>query len=327
LAKQILQANLLSLTTLWAFVECGLGSILHAFHLPITGLVLGGFSCITIYLIAFNSSNVFRDVVAALVVVATIKLLANPATSPFAYLALGFQALLGAMLYSISKNSFVIHFIFAVVAMLESAAQKLLVLTLFMQKSFWQAFDAWVKSTCGQFNFIVNGSASAYFALAYLGFFAIWGVFLAILLHKLPSLLLSRQMHYQNIQLEYAVADNKVKNKFIQPLLIFISIMVLASYFLLPVNHFFVGLLRVLFCIGIWQFIIVPFWIKQSQKWLHAQKNMSNVVLVNQHLPKFTSSAKALWQYLAKSKQGVNLLLEFALGLIILSLNPPDING
>jgi hypothetical protein len=327
LAQHLLKANLLSLTTLWAFVECGLGSILHAFHLPITGLVLGGFSCIAIYLIAFNSTNVFRDVLAALIVVATIKLLANPATSPFAYFALGFQALLGAMLYSISTNSFVIHFIFAVVAMLESAAQKILVLTLFMQKSFWQAFDAWVKSTCGQFNFTINGSASTYFALAYLGCFFIWGIFLAVLMHKLPALVLTRQMHYQNINLDNVLVHNTAKNQFAKPLLITVTIVLLASYFLLPLNQFFVGLLRALFCIGIWQFMIVPFWITQSQKWLHTQKDMSNVVLVNQQMPQFTTRAKALWQYLAQSKQGVNLLLEFTLGIIILSLNPPDING
>jgi hypothetical protein len=320
LARQILKANLLSLTTLWAFIECGLGSILHALHVPITGLVLGGFSVIVIYLIAYNSKLVFKEVMAAFTVIAAIKLLANPATSPFAYLALGFQALLGGILYSISTNSFIIHLVFAVTAMIESAAQKIFVMVLFMQKNFWIAFDAWVKSTCSQFNITFDGSASTIFAGFYLLIFIFWGILLAVLIARLPKLTEKRLAFYASLKFDTMQSDASGKSGKKQiSFFIVIACLALLSYFLLPLNQFLVTLLRAIVFIAVWQILIVPIWRRKSAKWLQQKTSNSNFSLVQEQLMDFRQTANALWLQLGTHYSGVRKLFEFVLALIFYS--------
>jgi hypothetical protein len=46
------------LTALWAFVEAGLGGILHAFKVPFTGLLVGGMAVMLITLIAHFSNGI-----------------------------------------------------------------------------------------------------------------------------------------------------------------------------------------------------------------------------------------------------------------------------
>ena len=47
------------LTALWALIEAGLGGLLHAFHLPFTGIILGGFAVLIISLLAQHFEKPF----------------------------------------------------------------------------------------------------------------------------------------------------------------------------------------------------------------------------------------------------------------------------
>ena len=49
--------SLQRLTALWAFSEAALGGLLHALHIPFSGVVLGGFAIMFISLIAYYSKN------------------------------------------------------------------------------------------------------------------------------------------------------------------------------------------------------------------------------------------------------------------------------
>jgi len=130
------------LTALWAFVESGLGGLMHALHIPLTGIVLGGFSVLIIGLLASLSERPLQEILSATSIVIIIKAMVNPTTPPMAYMAVTYQAVSGAFLFSLFAQHRIICILYAVMAMLESAAQKLLIISLFFGKTIWEGIDA-----------------------------------------------------------------------------------------------------------------------------------------------------------------------------------------
>ncbi|RYY90979.1 MAG: hypothetical protein EOO15_00075 [Chitinophagaceae bacterium] len=129
------------LTALWAFCESGLGGVLHALKLPFTGLIVGSFSVICITLIAWCSQRHYRKILDSLLLVLIIKAAVSPHAPPTAYVAVAFQGLAGYTLYRLAGVRAGSVYTLAVLALLESAVQKLLNMTLFFGKSFWSAAD------------------------------------------------------------------------------------------------------------------------------------------------------------------------------------------
>ncbi|RYY58950.1 MAG: hypothetical protein EOO12_16710, partial [Chitinophagaceae bacterium] len=129
------------ITALWAFCESGLGGVLHALRLPFTGLVVGSFSVLCITLIAWLSAGRYRQVLHSLLLALIVKAAVSPHSPPTAYLAVAFQGLAGYGIYKMMGVRQLSIYLVAVLALLESALQKLLTLTIFFGKSFWKATD------------------------------------------------------------------------------------------------------------------------------------------------------------------------------------------
>jgi hypothetical protein len=129
------------ITALWAFCESGLGGVLHALKMPFTGLVVGSFSVICITLIAWFSERQYRRILQSLMLVLIIKAAVSPHSPPTAYFAVAFQGLIGFAFYSLIGVRASGIFSLSIVALLESALQKLLTLTLFTGRSIWIAAD------------------------------------------------------------------------------------------------------------------------------------------------------------------------------------------
>ena len=147
------------LTALWALCESGLGGILHAFQFPFTGLFIGGFAVIIITLITKFSAQRPYQVFQSLVVVLAIKAMVSPYSPVTAYLAVSFQGLMGFVFYRLLHVNVVSIVLVAVITMLESAVQKLLVLTFFFGQSFWKAVDDMTDFITNQMGVsAVNGS-------------------------------------------------------------------------------------------------------------------------------------------------------------------------
>jgi hypothetical protein len=147
------------LTALWAFAESGLGGIMHALQIPFTGLLVGGMAVIMISMIAEFSEHSYKQVLKSAVTVLIVKVMTAPFTPVTAYVAVSFQALLGFALFSLLRVNYLSIILLSVIAMLESAVQKLLVLILFFGNSLWKAMDNLIAFAAGQLNRIVlNGS-------------------------------------------------------------------------------------------------------------------------------------------------------------------------
>lgn len=165
------------LTALWAFVEVVLGGILHALRLPFTGVLVGGAAVFIIGAIALHSKDPFKDIIRSTGIVLIVKAGASP-HSPFpAYLAVAFQGFSGAMIFSLMRNFKAAAMLFSILAMLESALQKLLTLTLMYGMAFWDALDSFVMSVLKSLK-MGNAHNAHELVLIYVFVYFFWGIFL-----------------------------------------------------------------------------------------------------------------------------------------------------
>lgn len=115
---------ILRITYLWAFVEGGLGGMMHLLHIPFTGFVVGGISIILNVFIAIYSKSNFQKISYCLGLVLLTKFTLSPHSPIGAYIAVSFQALTGWLIFRIFRvNSFSI-LLYAGLVMIENAIQK-----------------------------------------------------------------------------------------------------------------------------------------------------------------------------------------------------------
>ncbi len=159
LSKEQRENAIQRLTALWAFTESGLGGIMHALQIPFTGLLVGGMAVIMICLIADISGHPYKQILKSAIIVLIVKAMVSPHTPFPAYIAVAFQAALGYCLFRSLKVNFLSIVLLSCTAMLESAIQKILILTLFFGESLWKAMDGMMAILARQFGSIVlNGS-------------------------------------------------------------------------------------------------------------------------------------------------------------------------
>ena len=172
------------LTALWAFCESGLGGVMHALQMPFTGLVIGGLAVIIISFIARLSNNNYNELLQSLVIVLIVKGMVSPYTPFPAYIAVSFQASLGIVLFKLLRVNLVSILLLSVIAMLESAIQQLLILTIFFGQSLWRAMDSMADLVTKQLGIAaVNGSQ--WIIGIYLLLYVTGGILIALMAHKI----------------------------------------------------------------------------------------------------------------------------------------------
>lgn len=139
--------GLARLTALWALAEVGLGGALHALRLPVTGLVVGSTAIVLLVLLAEAARRADRSVRQALLgataIVLGVKLAASPHSPVGAYVAVAFQGGLAALIVP-SLGRAVGPVALGVIALAESAVQRVLIMTLLFGATFWAALDSFV---------------------------------------------------------------------------------------------------------------------------------------------------------------------------------------
>jgi len=171
------------LTALWAFTESGLGGIMHALQIPFTGLVVGGMAVIIISLIAEISAHNRKQVLKTALIVLIVKAMVSPHTPFPAYIAVSFQALLAYGIFRLLPINFFSILVLSTIAMLESAIQKLIILTLFFGKSFWKAMDEMIAYIAKQFG-ISASNGSQWIVATYLVIYLVGGMIIAWIAYK-----------------------------------------------------------------------------------------------------------------------------------------------
>ena len=176
-----------NLTVFWAMSECLLGGIMHALKIPFTGISVGSIAVICIGLISIYSTGNKGTLLKALGLVLSVKLLASPHSPWQAYVAVSFQGLAGALLLCHNKTPGKLSIlIFAVLALMESALQKALILFFIYGSDFFHAIDQLILQVTKGLGIGEEFSASLFVLYFYLFIHLIMGLIVGKWIPKIP---------------------------------------------------------------------------------------------------------------------------------------------
>lgn len=270
------------LTALWALNESGLGGFLHVFNSPFTGLIVGGVSILLISLIAFYAQNKWQAILKALVIVLIIKMAVSP-YSPFgAYVAVSFQALFGAFLFSNFSWKGLVLMVLGMVTFLESALQKLIVLTVVYGTGLWEAiniYGSWVQK---KLDFVSETSTTSFLVTLYLVVYSICGLLAGLFIKIIIRIIASKpEVDFYLETMPKALESTKrkapFKTKVIWVWLITVAIIVLGfSIFggaLFGWQKAIYIVFRSFLILMLWYLIIGPFLLKLVQKYLSKKES------------------------------------------------------
>ena len=260
------------LTALWALSESGLGGLCHAFKIPFSGLLLGGIAVIIISLLCHFSTSKWKTVSTALILVLIVKGMVSPHTNITGYVAVSFQAISGVFFYKYFPFRLG-AFLFCIVAIMESAFQKLIMLTLLYGSTFWEAINetgAWIVKRMG---FIFDVSSSQLLIALYTGIYFLGSIFIAYIVLYIIGFI-KQEKNIKQIKLTVGKTDEiksgkKSKRKVFR-FALFVILAGLVIYGTLTSNiqqgvYIFLRTILILF---LWFVVVGPFLVKLVNKYL-----------------------------------------------------------
>ena len=268
------------LTALWAFNECGLGGILHAVNSPFTGLLVGGIAMICIAFIASLARDKWGTVMTSLVVVLVIKGLVSPHTSPTAYIAVTFQAVTGALIYRHIPGLLIGSLLFVTLGQMESAAQRLLTLTILYGNTLWEAVNIWGEWVFDKWNIILPFSSARLVIYIYLLIHFVAGLLIGWMVYRVIR---AANRHWGEARYQLVLGQGDKRSFFENQkrpgrkwkrylFLVVVMIMIVLAYLINPEsNDVMKGLLAVgrsLLLLIIWFVFLGPMVMKAIQKYL-----------------------------------------------------------
>jgi hypothetical protein len=307
------------LIALWILCEAMFGSIIFTFRIPVSGLVIGSCAVVCISLIAWYVPAK-GAILKATLIVAIFKMMLSPQAPPPAYIAVFFQGLIGELLFWNRKYFRIFCVILAMLAMVESAFQRVISITILYGNDFWTAVNTFLKKLTGS-DQITNYS---YFI-----------IFWYVLLHILAGILVGVWAGFlpQRIQLmgtfqkKYSVETSSTtlniperkRKKIFRRLLFVVWILLMAIYIqsffkigpaLLPSATVLKILIRSVIIILTWYFLVSPVLKQLLHKWLQRKKQQSaeQVQQVLNLLPSTQGLVNRSWQ-LASEKKGLGRII------------------
>ena len=320
------------LTALWALTEAGLGGVLHAFRTPFTGIFVGGLAVVLIVLIGHFSEKKAQTILRTLLIVLMVKVAVSPHSPPPAYLAVSFQALAGAFLYNYLSNPRIIGPLLGILALAESAGQKLLTLTILFGESLWTAVDTFVEYAQLQLGFEPVESGGAWIAWTYIAMYVVVGAGIGWWAGRLTekiSLLLKKW----KAPVIKPIADRPAEPEpnFLKKwwkrgryAILMLVLFVVAIWgirdqdFLDPI----ILILRALCILVLWYGVISPVIIELIKGYLKKRKSGSEAELakVMNLLPHLRGVSKIAWEE-SNQKTGLSRLSEFISRMIVYSIS------
>ncbi len=320
------------LTALWALSESGLGGLMHAIKIPFTGFFLGGFAIVIITMLAQLSDKPFKTILQATLLVVLIKAAASPHSPPMAYIAVGFQGLIGALLFRFVPFFKMAAVLFGSIALLESAVQKFLVATLIFGKSIWEALDGFVAAVLKDLSLFYDFSFSFWLIAIYTFVYVVWGGWLGwwasnrlqVLEQKQESLLLQyNQLHIQNSLLPEGngngKSNQKRNQKLILTLLVLVGIIVVFAWQGLAGKAVY-AVLRTVAALLLLFYVITPIIRWLMSYWVSKHKSSSSFTQLVDTLPELRSYVKPAMTLARQSNNGLSVYFAFVENLIILTL-------
>ena len=318
--------NIAKLTALWGVSESGLGGLLHALKIPFSGLLLGSFAVIIVTFIALNTDKKFKTILQATLLVILIKAIASPHSPITAYVAVLFQGFIGALIYQIFGVYKISAIMFGVLALLESALQKLLMMVLVFGANIWVAFQEFFAGIAKQFQIKSLEEIPLVLVSGYVFIYFIVGIIAGLVALRLPKIL---QQEYQKINIENLpkpeefTLSKRQKNKtkiftFGIILLFITSVFIFSGSF----NKAIYSILRTFAAVGILYFIVAPLFKYFLNQWKAKQESRLNKPLkeVLEFIPHYRNHAKIAFKLAENETSVVKKLSQFLVIWMSLSL-------
>jgi len=274
------------LTALWALNECGLGGLLHALNSPMTGLLVGSIAMVCIALICSLADDKWRTVMSSLLIVLIIKALVSPHSSPTAYVAVAFQGVTGALIYRTVPGLLPGSLIFFTLGQLESAMQRLIMLTLIYGQSLWEAVDIWGRWVADKWDVILPVSSSRLMIYSYLGLHVVAGLLVGWACYRI-ILSIRRQWGDAAYRLTLGRDDRRSftpgswrsRRPWKRALLFVLLLMMIAmAYLAVPGDNRWqsagISILRAVGILVVWFVFVAPWLIRQLQRFLQRKRQL-----------------------------------------------------
>ena len=321
------------LTALWALSEAGLGGVLHALQSPFTGLFVGGFAIVLISLIAYFAEKKWETIFRSLLVVLIIKLAVSPHSPPTSYMAVGFQALMAGLIYSrLSLNKWS-AMLLGVITLVESAIQKLIVLTLIYGNSIWEALDSFSEYVVSRMGLLGNIFSSTTLISIYLWLYALLGVVIGYIIYDIV-----RYLDYNQGNIKYQIQaiefDNEVgiarrkRGRWRVWVIFAIFFALIATYYFFVKEgdevwkNWLYIFLRSAGILLFWYYALVPLFKFLFKRFLESKKHkvQAEVDETLTLLPYLRKVTKLAWQE-NKDERGLNKLRNFMGDTILYSIH------
>lgn len=303
------------LIALWVFCEAMLGGIIHGFKIPVSGLVVGSSAVICICLIGWYAPA-RGAILKATLIVAVFKMMLSPQAPPTAYIAVFFQGLLGELLLRNKKYYRAACLSLAILALLESAMQRILVLTIIYGNDFWQVLNDSIYSFGGQAGTDYSFFLITWYVLVHLIAGVLVGVWAGILPQRIALLNRLQEQYPVPAAATPPLRALQTKKRNTARIFFFIIWIVLLVLYLqsvldppqalLPTHVSLRILARSFIIILSWYFFIGPLLRKFLQRWLQQKQRQSarQVEQVMGQLPWIQHLVLQSWR-LAAHKSGL----------------------
>lgn len=320
------RSALIRLTALWAMNEAALGGFLHLFRTPFSGLILASIAVILISLIAYVSTHPSREIMKALMIVLIIKLTLSPHSPITAYIAVAFQGIVGALLFSFLPFR-IAALLLGVLGLIESVFQKLLTLTLLFGMPLWEAVDAFVLHV-GKLVGMGPGTdsnGSMWVISFYVGLYALTGLLVGWKIGGLPDKL-NKMMQRLTVpdlsDIDETLSSSKRRKSFWQSkkfkFFVGVILFLVLIYFLVPEASVYLKpvylFARVAIILLLWYFIVSPILMKALQKFLNKKESTysEDVKKALSLIPSFKALMQKAWEG-AQELKGIKRIKQFLL--------------
>ncbi len=321
------------LIALWVLNEAMLGGIIHGLNIPVSGLIVGSCAVVCICLIAWYVP-VKGAIIQATVIVAIFKMMLSPQAPPPAYIAVFFQGVMGELLFLNRKFFRLSCLLLAVLALVESGLQRILILTIVYGNDLWKVINDSV-------NRLTKQKAAVNYSLLLAGGYVVLHLIVGLVLGWWASSLPGRISKWNDASPDKIVISNdktttlpvvkkrrsRLKNGLFIVWIILI-LLYLQSYFkignpLLPPSTSLRLLLRSVFVVLSWYFLVGPLLKQLFRRWLQNKQAKAGheIRLVLELLPVTQQLIAESWKR-SRTLKGWTRLIYFAKILLVNVLNP-----
>lgn len=320
------------ITTAWAASEGGLGGVLHAARLPITGIVVGGISATLLSMLAATSGTQGRwphwylapTLFRAMAVVQAAKFAVAPHSPPGAYFAVATQCTVAACLHTFLPWHRLAAFLTGFLSVVLSAVQKVLILWLLFGTALAIAIDQFVATTPAAVLPWLADSPTVTVISVFLGTYCAAGLSVGFFSASLPSTLKRRSESLPTLNALTTTISAPRKWR-----LAFVFFCFAAGAFVLQWMAFgaaeaLQALLRTTLLILVWHMVLAPAISLIGRRWLSSQLNsqqqfVTNAVAQMEAVPLWAATA---WQH--RHNRPGNALLNAGSYFLLFALSHAD---